>query len=99
VLEEGVFRAARFGVTARLPDPDGRLRPVPELLDEALALTREDARELNCVTELEHLRAIVDGGGGAARQREIYGIGGMDALLRELTRLTGGPDVPAAPAD
>jgi carboxylate-amine ligase len=29
VLEEGVFRAARFGVQARLPDPEGVLRPVP----------------------------------------------------------------------
>ena len=28
VLEEGAFRAARFGVGAELPDPDGRLRPV-----------------------------------------------------------------------
>jgi glutamate---cysteine ligase / carboxylate-amine ligase len=92
VLEEGVFRAARFGVSARLPDAGGRLRAVSELLDEALALTAEDARELDCATELEHLGAIVEGGGGAARQREIYEIGGMDALLRELTRLTGRPD-------
>ena len=28
VLEEGMFRAARFGVAAELPDPDGRPRPV-----------------------------------------------------------------------
>jgi glutamate---cysteine ligase / carboxylate-amine ligase len=93
VLEEGAFRAARFGVTAKLPDADGRLRPVAELLDEALALTREDARELGCAVELERLHAIVEHGGGAARQREIYEIGGMDALLRELTELTGAPGV------
>jgi carboxylate-amine ligase len=95
VLEEGAFRAARFGVTAELPDADGRLRPVAELLDEALALTGEDARELGCAAELEHLHAIVDRGGGAARQREMYEIGGMDALLRELTNLTGAPGVRA----
>ena len=95
VLEEGAFRAARFGVTAELPDADGRLRPVAELLDEALALTDEDARELGCAAELEHLHAIVDRGGGAARQREMYEIGGMDALLRELTNLTGTPGVRA----
>jgi len=29
-------------------------------------------------------------GGGAARQRAIYEIAGMDALLRELTEITGG---------
>jgi carboxylate-amine ligase len=93
VLEEGAFRAARFGVTARLPDADGRLRPVAELLDEALLLTAEDARELDCTAQLDRLHAIVAGGGGAARQREIYEIGGMDALLRELTKLTGAPGV------
>jgi carboxylate-amine ligase len=93
VLEEGAFRAARFGVTAKLPDADGRLRPVAELLDEALALTGEDASELGCAADLEHLHAIVDRGGGAARQREMYEIGGMDALLRELTKLTGAPGV------
>jgi hypothetical protein len=50
VLEEGVFRAARFGVGARLPDADGQLRPVSELLDDALALGH--AHELHCADEL-----------------------------------------------
>jgi carboxylate-amine ligase len=89
ILEEGAFRAARFGVQARLPDSDGQLRAVSELLDEALELAREDARQLQCTAQLEHLRTLVDRGGGAARQREAYEIGGMDALLRELTTLTG----------
>ncbi len=89
VLEEGVFRAARFGVRAKLPDSDGVLYPVSDLLEEALELTREDARELGCADELQHLRALVDRGGGAARQRDAYEIGGMDALLREMTKLTG----------
>jgi carboxylate-amine ligase len=89
ILEEGAFRAARFGVQARLPDSSGRLRDVGELLEEALQLTREHARELHCVDQLEHLRELVARGGGAARQREAYEIGGMDALLRELTTLTG----------
>jgi glutamate---cysteine ligase / carboxylate-amine ligase len=44
VLDEGVFRAARFGISARLPDAQGRLRPVDELLHEALALARPYAR-------------------------------------------------------
>jgi carboxylate-amine ligase len=91
VLEEGIFRAARYGVEAKLPDSDGQLLAVSELLDEALELTREDAFELGCGVELEHLRALVAAGGGAARQRDAYEIGGMDALLRELTALTGKP--------
>jgi carboxylate-amine ligase len=38
LVEEGIFRAARFGTRARLPDADGALRPVHELLAEALEI-------------------------------------------------------------
>jgi glutamate---cysteine ligase / carboxylate-amine ligase len=89
VLEEGAFRAARFGVEARLPDPDGRLRPVAELLDAALALARRHADELHCADALDVLPALVRRGGGAGRQRAVHEIAGMGALLRELTALTG----------
>jgi carboxylate-amine ligase len=97
VLEEGAFRAARYGVTARLPDVDGRLRPVIELLQDALELTREDAAELGCAEQLGHLQQVVARGGGAGAQRDIYAIGGMDALLRELTTLTGDAATPQRP--
>jgi carboxylate-amine ligase len=89
VLEEGAFRAARFGVEARLPDPDGRLRPVTELLDAALALARDHADELDCADALDGLPALLRRGGGAGRQRAAHEIGGMGALLRELTEVTG----------
>jgi glutamate---cysteine ligase / carboxylate-amine ligase len=89
VLEEGVFRAARFGVQARLPDPDGRLRPVSQLLEEALAIAGGHAAQLGCAEELERLPALLERGGGAGYQRSAYAIAGMDNLLRELTRLTG----------
>ncbi len=89
VLEEGAFRAARFGVAARLPDPDGRLRPVTELLDAALALARHHADELDCAEDLNVLPALLRRGGGAGRQRAAHEIAGMGALLRELTELTG----------
>ncbi len=88
VLEEGAFRAARFGVGARLPDPDGRLRPVAELLDDALAVAGAHAGELGCADELAGLPALLARGGGAGRQRAAYAIAGMDGLLRELTALT-----------
>jgi glutamate---cysteine ligase / carboxylate-amine ligase len=90
VLEEGLFRAARFGTDARLPDADGALRPVHQLLDEALEVARPHARELECQDELELLPTLLERQGGAGRQRRFYAIGGMDALLRELTQLTGG---------
>ncbi len=89
VLEEGGFRAARYGVRANLPDADGKLRPVSELLDAALEKARGHAAELNCGEELDELPALLARGGGAGRQRAAYAIAGMDGLLRELTKLTG----------
>jgi carboxylate-amine ligase len=88
VLEEGIFRAARFGVEARLPDAEGSLRPVSELLEDALALARVHAAELGCDEELDGLAALLSRGGGAGRQREAYEIAGMDGLLRQMTALT-----------
>jgi gamma-glutamyl:cysteine ligase YbdK (ATP-grasp superfamily) len=96
VLDEGVFRAARFGVSARLPDAQGRLRPVDELLQEALALARRYANDLHCTDQLDTLRALLERGGGAGRQRASYQIAGMDALLRDLTELTRGQPAQAA---
>jgi glutamate---cysteine ligase / carboxylate-amine ligase len=96
VLEEGAFRAARYGVEAQLPDADGRLRPVRELLHDVLALARGHARELDCAEQLEQLPALLERGGGAGRQRAAYEIAGMDGLLRELTRLTGASAAPSA---
>jgi carboxylate-amine ligase len=89
VLEEGAFRAARYGVEARLPDAEGNLRPVPELLEDALAHARGHAEELGCAGELDGLPGLLARGGGAGRQRRAYAIAGMDGLLRELTKLTG----------
>jgi carboxylate-amine ligase len=88
VLEEGAFRAARFGVQAQLPDAEGGLRPVDQLLDEALELAREHAEELGCADELEVLPGLLRRGGGAGLQRATHEIAGMDALLRRLTKLT-----------
>jgi carboxylate-amine ligase len=89
VLEEGIFRAARFGVDARLPDAEGRLRPVGELLEEALAVARGHATELDCADELDRLPELLAEGGGAGRQCSAYAIAGMDNLLRSVTQLTG----------
>jgi len=88
LVEEGMFRAARFGVDARLPDVEGHLRPMRELLDDALAIAARHARELGCAEQLELLGELVRRGGGAGRQRALYEVAGMDTLLRELTALT-----------
>jgi glutamate---cysteine ligase / carboxylate-amine ligase len=88
ILEEGIFRAARFGVRARLPDETGRLRPVSELLAAALATAGRHAAELGCTAELGGLAGLLERGGGAGRQRAVHEIAGMEAVLRELLRLT-----------
>jgi carboxylate-amine ligase len=88
LLDEGAFRAARWGVDAHLPDADGTLRPVRALLDEALADARGHARELDCRDELDLLDGLLERGGGAGRQRRAHAIGGMGTLLRETAALT-----------
>jgi hypothetical protein len=70
------------------------LRPVDQLLADALALARGHAGELGCRNELDRLPALLERGGGAGRQRGAYAIAGMDGLLREMTRITGqGPGI------
>jgi glutamate---cysteine ligase / carboxylate-amine ligase len=97
LLEEGAFRAARFGVAAELPDAEGRLRPVTQLLGAALDVARRHADELGCAEALEGLPELVERGGGAGRQRAVHEVAGMGALLRELTELTGrGVHAPSA---
>ncbi len=88
VLEEGLFRAARFGVNAQLPDAQGRLRPVAALLGEALEVARPHSNELGCSEQLESLESLRADGGGAGRQHRWYEIAGMDGLLRELSSVT-----------
>ena len=89
VLEEGAFRAARYGVRAELPDAEGHLRPVGDLLDEALGIAGNYSDELNCTAELNLLRGLVNHGGGAGHQRAAHEIAGMDAVIRQLTSMTG----------
>lgn len=88
LLDEGVFRAARYGIGAWLPDAEGTLRPVSHVLDELLDVLAPTARELDCAEELDGLRRLLAHDGGAGRQRAAHAIGGMGALLRELTALT-----------
>jgi glutamate---cysteine ligase / carboxylate-amine ligase len=92
LVEEGLFRAARFGVDAELPDGDGYLHPVSEVLERALVRVAPYTAELGCDDELACLPAMVARGGGAGRQREVYEIAGIEALLRRLTEITSSGD-------
>jgi glutamate---cysteine ligase / carboxylate-amine ligase len=88
LLEEGIFRAARFGVDGQLPGPDGHLRSVTELLRDAIARAGRHAAELGCAEELAGLAELVALGGGAGFQRAANAIAGIDAVGRQLTELT-----------
>jgi glutamate---cysteine ligase / carboxylate-amine ligase len=90
LVEEGMFRAARFGVEGQLPDTQGNRRPVSVLLDEALGRADAWAGELGCAEELARLPDLLERGGGAGMQRSSYEIAGIDAVLRELLDRTRG---------
>ena len=88
LIEEGIFRAARFGVDAQLPDAHGRPCPVSEILEDTLARVENRAHELGCVEELALLPELLQRGGGASTQRAIHKIAGIDVLVQQLTQLT-----------
>lgn len=88
LVEEGTFRAARFGVHGPLPDTQGGRRRVSELLHDPLGRADAWARELGCVEELAGLPDLLERGGGAGMQRSSYEIAGIDAVLRDLLQRT-----------
>ena len=92
ILDEASFRAGREGVHATLPDDEGRLRPVADLLDELVTQIRPAAHELHCEHQLDGLGPLLDAGGGAGVQRAAYGAGDFDALLRTLVDACAAPE-------
>ncbi len=96
IVDEGFFRAGRYGVAGALPGPDGDPTPVAELVTTALDRARDHADDLGCRDALERVPELVERGGGAGRQRRAHAIGGMSMLLRETAALTAadGPEGP-----
>ncbi len=92
LLDEGVFRAARFGVHAQLLDARERLRAVSELAEEVVARVQSRAAELRCAEELAALPQLLRRGGGAGAQRATYEVTGIDAVVRQLTEVTASAD-------
>jgi carboxylate-amine ligase len=73
LIAENRWRAMRFGSDASLLDlARGELVPFAELLEELLAIVRDDALELDCLAEVEHARAILKRGTSAHQQLDIY---------------------------
>ena len=73
LIHENRWLAQRYGPGGRLADfGKGELVPYPDLLEEILALVREDAEQLDCVAEVEQARDIVARGTSAQRQIAVY---------------------------
>jgi carboxylate-amine ligase len=74
LLAENRWRAQRYGVGGTLFDfGKGELVPFGDLVEELIAMVREDAEALGCLTEVEHARTIVARGTSADRQVACLG--------------------------
>ena len=73
LVNENRWRAQRYGIDAGLVDfGKGEVVPYAELLDEIIALVREDAEHFGCVAEVGQAREILVRGTSAHRQRAIF---------------------------
>ncbi|HLY58852.1 MAG TPA: carboxylate-amine ligase [Stellaceae bacterium] len=92
LIAENRWRAQRYGIDQALVDfGRGELVPYPELLQELLALVRDDASHFGCAAELAHAETILARGTSAHRQVRVY----REALARGATP----PDALAAVVD
>lgn len=89
LIDENRWRAARYGLDEGLIDFGRTTRlPVPDLLEEILALTAEDAEALGSTDLVAQARDIPKRGTGAHRQLQIFrealsaGAGRAEALVR-----------------
>jgi carboxylate-amine ligase len=73
LLNENRWRAQRYGFERGLIDfGRGQIMPYVDLLEEMLALIREDAEFLDCVSEIEHAHMILARGTSAHWQAKTY---------------------------
>jgi glutamate---cysteine ligase / carboxylate-amine ligase len=73
LIAENRWRAMRFGSDASLLDlARGELVPFADLVEELLAVVREDAEALGCVEEVNHARVILKRGTSAHQQMDVY---------------------------
>ena len=73
LIAENRWRAMRYSIDGQLLDlARGELVGFPQLVAELIALVREDAGELGCLRELEHLETLLRRGTSAHRQIKVY---------------------------
>jgi carboxylate-amine ligase len=83
LIDENRWRAQRYGIDAGLVDfGKGKIVPVPELVEEIIAMLAPDAEHFGCQKELAHARTIVSRGTSAHRQVKAY----REALAKGATK-------------
>ena len=73
LVNENRWRAQRYGMDKGLVDfGQGEIVAFSDLMDELLVLLRDDMEHFGCVSEVEHVRAIIEQGTSSHRQVAIY---------------------------
>ncbi len=73
LVGENRWRAQRYGMTEGLIDfGRGEVVEFAELVEELVALLAEDGKALGSTREIEGVRAILDSGNSAERQRRVH---------------------------
>jgi glutamate---cysteine ligase / carboxylate-amine ligase len=73
LIAENRWRAMRYSVDGELLDlARGELVGFPQLVSELIELVQQDAGELGCLREVEHLRTIIRRGTSAHRQIQTF---------------------------
>jgi len=94
LLAENRWLAQRYGFERGLVDfGKGEMVPYAQLLEEMIALTRQDAEFFGCVEEIEAARGILERGTSTDRQRRTYasaldaGASSEEAFVRVVDQL------------
>jgi len=91
IVQENKWRAARYGLDARIISGEDGTQPVCEALEELVQDLRPTAERLGCSAELESVQSVLDGGASYQRQRAVAAASGgdltavVDSLLEEFT--------------
>jgi carboxylate-amine ligase len=91
VVQENKWRAARYGLDARIIVSEDSTQPVCEALAELVQDLRPTAERLGCAEELAMVQDVLDGGASYQRQRAVAAASGgdltavVDSLLEEFT--------------
>jgi glutamate---cysteine ligase / carboxylate-amine ligase len=73
LIAENRWRAMRYSIDGELLDlARGELVAFPQLVNELIELVQQDAGELGCLRELEHLKTILERGTSAHRQIQTF---------------------------